>query len=332
MSAMRDMLLIVLGMLMFSSCSLSQDLLRDTSEQPQYHQLHYWAAHKNIEDPTDTSFSGVFLSQGEPEAPTFFVHPTIYFPKSGESWNAPIEDEEFINRVRNTPVAYQASVFNAAGPVYAPLYRQAAYQVYQGKSNIQAKREAYELAYGDVKAAFDEFLSEIGHQQPFFLASHSQGTDHLKHLLEEEFDDSLKKRLVAAYLVGMAVDTCKLSIPVCETPDQTGCFVSWRTWRYGAKGRGQLDSCVAVTNPLSWTTDQVYVPRSENHGALLSTEKPMKKYVSSAQVNGPLLFTHRPKFPGSIFILTKNYHRGDINLYYRSIAENQLLRWRSFPQ
>ncbi|MCZ3230209.1 DUF3089 domain-containing protein, partial [Acinetobacter baumannii] len=77
----------------------------------------------------------------------------------------------------------QASVFNEAGAIWAPRYRQATFGAFL--TDRKAAEEALQLAYGDVQAAFDRFLDEIGPDRPIILAGHSQGALHLTHLLKD---------------------------------------------------------------------------------------------------------------------------------------------------
>ena len=58
------------------------------------------------------------------KAAIFFVHPTSYLSRA--AWNAPLDDED-ANRRAGLFVRGQASVFNAAGEVWAPRYRQATF-------------------------------------------------------------------------------------------------------------------------------------------------------------------------------------------------------------
>ena len=69
--------------------------------------------------------------------------------------------------------------------------------------------------------------------QTFVLASHSQGTDHAKRLLKEVILTSpdLRERMKLAYLVGNVVELKELNgLPLCTEPDQTHCFLNWRTY------------------------------------------------------------------------------------------------------
>jgi hypothetical protein len=251
--------------------------------------------------------------------PVFYVYPTVHFPKKGGSWNADSYAEEVRERTHYA-VKMQSSAFNVAGPVYAPYYRQAAYQVYNVAPNTTTVN-AYDLAYNDVRSAFEQFLVDIGPDVPFVLASHSQGADHLERLIRNEFDKELQDRLVIAYLVGMPV-LDDLPIPLCEDPLQTGCFVSWRTFHASVEKSSKDATKVGVVNPLSWNTSTVEVPAEDNLGALVFENGEVLPGLIGAQIQDGIIIADRPKFKGSWLIRTKDYHRGDINLYYMSIRGN----------
>ena len=318
---MKKLILLVLPFL--ASCGLSMDLVEEAIAAPDYTDLGYWVAHPEKVDLSDSVYSSRPSDQFN--IPVFFVSPTVHFPKKGGNWNVDPSTDEGKNAF-NTPVQYQSTAFNVAGPIYSPAYRQSAYQVYNVAPNATTVK-SYAIAYEDVKSAFMIFLKQIGPKTPFILASHSQGTDHLIQHIQREFTPLLEERLVAAYLVGMPVNDCDIRIPICEEPKSTGCYTSWRTYHISAKYYNKYPvECIGVVNPLSWTTVPTRVPASMNKDVLVSDEKPLFQELVSAKISNGVVVTERPQFPGSFVIRTKNYHRGDINLYYGNIQENVIAR------
>ena len=297
-------------------CGLSQDLVFKVPPAPDYTELDNWAGHGEKLDITDSVFVPTSRTFG---VPVFYVYPTVHFPKKGGSWNADSYAEEVRERTHYA-VKMQSSAFNVAGPVYAPYYRQAAYQVYNVAPNTTTVN-AYDLAYNDVRTAFEHFLVDIGPDVPFVLASHSQGTDHLERLIRNEFDNELQDRLFIAYLVGMPVIN-DMPIPICEDPMQTGCFVSWRTFHKSVETSSNDATMIGVVNPLSWNTSSVEVPADDNPGAFVFENGEVLPGLIGAQIQDGIIIADRPKFKGSWLMRTKDYHRGDINLYYMSIREN----------
>ncbi|MEL4881666.1 DUF3089 domain-containing protein, partial [Shewanella algae] len=79
-------------------------------------------------------------------------------------------------------ILFQASIFNAAGRVFAPYYRQAHISSYYPISQLDsiAAKASFDLAYSDIKKAFENFLQLWNEGRPIIIASHSQGTTHAK--------------------------------------------------------------------------------------------------------------------------------------------------------
>ena len=89
-------------------------------------------------------------------------------------------------------------------------------------STSEDAQQALDLAYGDVAAAFDQFVKEAG-DRPIILAGHSQGALHLERLLQEKIAGKpIAKRVVAAYVVGWPISTTAdlpaLGLPACAAP------------------------------------------------------------------------------------------------------------------
>ncbi|MFT7120836.1 MAG: hypothetical protein ACJAZ9_001013 [Neolewinella sp.] len=305
---------------------------------PDYSKTENWAALPTKKDNADGT-PGELLADGQATSSTdvFYIHPTIYFkPRKGNNlWNANLLDEKLNGAVDDAAMLNHASIFNAAGKVYAPRYRQANIKVFYPEGRAVSQK-ALAVAYEDVLASFDYYIENYNDGRPIIIASHSQGTTHAKRLIRDRFDGKpLRKQLVVAYLVGMPVSADSYAIiPVCETRDQTGCFVSWRTYREDFKPKkGYRDTVpnIAVVNPLSWTTTEARAPASLNKGGVLyNYEKGPLLELVWAERRGNGLFTNKPKFFGDILFNTKNYHIGDYNLFWVNIRENAVARAKAF--
>jgi hypothetical protein len=305
---------------------------------PDYSEPQNWAATPFVQDEADRT-PGTELKdlQSTAEADVFFLHPTVYRKaiKGNDLWNANLGDEKLNESVDESAILNQASIFNAAGRVFAPRYRQANIAVYY-KQGREVSQRALDTAYTDALAAFDYYLKTWNDGRPIIIASHSQGTTHAKRLLSDRFDSKpLRKKLIAAYLVGMPVSANAYStIPVCENATQTGCFVSWRTYRKDftpKKNYRDTVSNIAVVNPLSWTTDETRAPANLNKGGVLyNYEKGPMPGLVWAERRGAGLFTSKPKFFGDVLFRTKNYHIGDFNLFWVNVRENTVERVEAF--
>jgi hypothetical protein len=210
-------------------------------EAPDYGDEASWAALPSRVDPADVAPEGQTDAQDDAQLDVFFIHPTTYY--SGASWNQPLDDET-ANDFTDRTMRAQASVFNGVARIYAPRYRQATLGAYLTQRTGDAE-QAFELAYRDVREAFETYLERWSDGRPLIVAAHSQGSGHGLRLVSELISDlagdpSLRDRLVAAYLIGAAVPEDALSrtlpgVPLCATPEQTGCAVFYNTIDRGAR-------------------------------------------------------------------------------------------------
>ncbi len=318
--------------LAFASCS--DKYLRYThlypfkseDKKPDFSNLNYWAAHPLKQDPSDSIPKPLRKEKKDSLVDVFFLHPTIYTTqRKDSSLNADIDDAYLNAKTDYSSILYQASVFNQHARVYAPRFREAHISAYFQKDTL-ASLKAFDLAYEDVKASFEFYLQNFNDGRPIIIASHSQGTTHALRLLKDYFENKpLQKKLVAAYLVGMAIPKDLFSsLKMCEDATQTGCICGWRTFRKGYKP----DYVVAekgnsfVTNPITWKTDNEYASRKMNKGSVLFKFNKIYKKTTDAQINENVIWVRKPKFPWSFLYSAKNYHAGDINLYYMNMKEN----------
>jgi hypothetical protein len=304
-----------------------------------YGNLDNWAATPMTIDFADKTPGGIYQDvQHDAPADVFFIHPTSYTKERGNTdWNASLNDDDINQKTDEGTILFQASVFNGAGKIYAPRYRQAHIFVYftgdEAEERKNAKK-ALNLAYSDVKAAFEYYLENWNNDRPIIIASHSQGTTHAIRLINEYFEGHpLMDQLIAAYLVGMPVRTSTFpSLKPCENATETGCFVTWRSYQRGFLPKWhESGSDIVVTNPLSWKTDTSYVAPEENEGTVLfNFDKGVTPGIADAQVYEDHLWVNKPKFRGSVFLTFKNYHIADYNLFYADIRKNAMDRVEAF--
>ncbi len=315
--------------------TINYNAIKTSDSKPDYSNINFWAAHPWKWDPSDSiskSLLNTYLKDSTVDA--FFVHPTTLLNIKDERWNATIDDSAINLKTDNTTILYQASVLSEKCRVFAPRYRQAHIKSFFTDNKLQAAI-AFELAYSDVKKAFEYYLLHYNNDRPIIIAAHSQGTIHAARLIKEFFEGkTLQKKLVCAYLIGMPtpVDYFK-QIPGCTDSLSTGCFVGWRTFE-----RDYIDTNYIskekfkniVTNPLTWTTTEEYASSKLNIGGILKNYNKLKSNVVDAQIHNNILCTCKPKIFGSFFIKQKNYHIGDINLFYNNIKQNIATRIKMY--
>ena len=317
---------------------------------PDYSQASAWLARPQMaDDPARWRPEGASPGM-QGKAAVFYIHPTTYLLT--DRWNAPLDAGGDTAFRTGLFVQSQASAFNGAGEIWAPRYRQAAYGAFLLDS--RDAQAALDFAYGDVAAAFDEFLREAG-DRPIILAGHSQGALHLERLLREKVAGKpVAKRIVAAYVVGWPISTTAdlpaLALPACTAPDEAGCILSWMTfgdppnpdfifneWEKstgynGGKRRQEDTLCV---NPITGTQNGA-APAKDNPGTLIPTADMRSASLEAGAVgahcaNGLLILDGLPPQLGSFVLPGNNYHVYDYALFWGAIrqdAARRLAAWR----
>lgn len=313
---------------------LSEYQFRSQTETPDYSDLNYWAAHPWKKDISDSLPAA--LQKYPPHdslADVFFIHPTTLTDYTDQAWNASINDATINSKTDYSTILYQASAFNANTRLFAPRYRQAHIRSFY--TSGKAVNSAFETAYQDVKRAFEYYLKYYNNGRPIIIASHSQGTLHAGKLLKEFFENKpLQHQLVCAYIIGMPVATDYFTaLKPCEDSLETGCFVSWRTFKANSEEptfiREETFKSVVI-NPLTWTRDTLPAPSSLNMGGVLKNFKHVVPHVVSTQIHRNVLWSSKPNVFGKMLYTQTNYHIGDINLFYMNIRQNVSARIHSF--
>lgn len=237
---------------------------------PDYSQPQSWAALPDRKDAADVVPSAdVQDRQATAEVDVFFVHPTTFFGTA--AWNQSLDDGSTNQLTDAFVLRGQASVFNSCCKIYAPRYRQAT--IYSFMDNTGSGSAALKLAYEDVERAFDYFIEHYNQGRPFILAAHSQGSVHVRTLLEKRITGTpLRERLVAAYPIGFGIDRDEMAkavpdVPVCESADQIGCAVTWNAIGPQAAKFGDSSKSICV-NPLTWHADGAAAEASLNLGGV----------------------------------------------------------------
>ena len=297
-----------------------------TDKIPDYTDLNYWAAHPWKKDPSDSIPAPLLTGYTiDTSTDVFFIHPTTYTGNNNKGWNAPIDDYEINTKTDRTTILYQASVFNEKCRVFAPRYRQANINAFYISDSLS--ESYFDIAYEDIKNAFKYYLKNYNNGRPIIIASHSQGTKHAGRLLKEFFENTaLRDKLVCAYIIGMPIpDNYFTRLKPCKDSLSTGCFVGWRTFKNGYTDKkfvAKEKYNSIVINPLSWTSDSSFYPSSLNKGGILLKFNKIIPNTVSARIHHNVLWTSKPNIPGKIFLISKNYHVGDINLFYMNIRQN----------
>lgn len=309
---------------------------KNATGTPDYSLLKYWASHPWKWDAADSIPASVENKNKDSLADVFFIHPTTYTNLAMPmGWNAEIDNEAINKKTDEGTILYQASVFNKHCRIFAPRYRQANLKAFFTANKDHADK-AFDLAYEDIKTAFEYYLQNYNQGKPVIIASHSQGTLHAARLLKNFFEGKpLQKKLICAYIIGLPIFKNYFNeLKPCSDSVAAGCFVSWRTFKEGYVAdfvQKEKDEAV-VTNPLTWDLKESLAPAVLNKGGILKDFNKVIPGLVNAQVHGNVLWVNKPRFFGSIFLTMKNYHIADYNLFYMNIRENAATRIKHFLQ
>jgi hypothetical protein len=296
---------------------------------PDYAEESNWSALPFRADVADVLPKGeAWVSDSLKQVDVFYVHPTIY--QRGPLWNADLGFRKINKRVDKYPVRLQSSVFNRVARVYAPRYRQAVVSVFYEPTADGDK--ALDLAYQDVKRAFQYYLDHYNHGRPFIIAGHSQGTHHTRRLLKEMIDGTaLQRQMVAAYVIGFGVNNDMYQeLRFCEGEEDTGCIISYMSYREGYVPSGDFHAGTQSLNPLSWKHDTTTVTVEDYSGTVVFNPKRIRSRTISVRMvdqRGEILWV-KTKAPW--FRLMKNLHVADYGLFYMSLRENAKKRTEAF--
>jgi hypothetical protein len=255
----------------------------------------------------------------------FFIHPTSAY---GRSWNVAIDHPRSVERLTETLLPVHAQPFGAAGPIYAPRYRQAGLYAERAESSDAAGARA--LAYSDVERAFDHYMASHNQGRGVMVVGVGQGASHAAELLRRRFaDDAMRRRLAAAYLIdGETPANAGLPVPFCETASDIQCVAAWTTSVGGSQARGNgRDDLLACINPVTWRGDgRVSSVKAHRGGASPragARPDPVAHAVTAQCLEGEL-FVSRPEHPElqEPSRWGRRHQPARINLFYADVAFN----------
>jgi hypothetical protein len=316
---------ILVALCLFAACKPLSSFDGETHPPvPDYSQSDAWACLPTKHNASDTvpPNSGEKDMQDSAKVDVFYIYPTLDF--SGGNWNADIHSKHLNKRIEGTAIRVQASAFNGSCKVYAPRYRQGTLASFYDKKGTGSGGKALKLAYSDIRTAFQYYIKNYNHGRPFIIAGHSQGTLMAYQLLQEFVDTtSLRKQLVAAYLIGYHIEKKYFkNLKPCDSATQTGCYIVWNTVAAGAQysSLSKFFSGVCV-NPLTWKQDTGYVDASHDIGSINFSFKKLEPHeVGTAIRNGVL--TISPPVDGGYKTFGTGYHIYDYSFFYMNIRKN----------
>jgi len=170
----------------------------------------------------------------DPPLDCFYVYPTVSRDQGLNSDMVPGNEE---HGAAETQFARFASACRTFSPVYEQMTL-AAIAAYSTGGNIAS---AAAIAYRDVAAAWRNYLATRNGGRPFVLIGHSQGSLILEQLIAREIETNptIAARMKLAILPGFNVQVPQgrqvggtfKATPLCSRPGETGCVISWVSFR-----------------------------------------------------------------------------------------------------
>ena len=184
-----------------------------------------------------SGWGGKETSRADATAPIdcFYVYPTVSGDGGMNSDLNPGRSEEMLF------AQIQFARFSSVCRPFAPMYRQMTTASIALAATGADMTRYLDVAYGDVRDAFRDFIANRNAGRPFVLVGHSQGSIHLERLIAEEIEGSAAHdRMLRAILPGWNIAVPQgrrtggsfATTPPCANARDINCVVSWST--YGA--------------------------------------------------------------------------------------------------
>ncbi|MDQ3245591.1 MAG: DUF3089 domain-containing protein [Pseudomonadota bacterium] len=184
-------------------------------------------------NPNGYGSNGAHRIAENPPIDCFYVYPTVSADRGINSDLVPDASER-------SAVQSQFARFGSVCRTFAPVYRQMTLSAIAAAATGADMVRPAMLAYGDVANAWRTYLAKHNKGRPFVLIGHSQGSLMLQQLIKREIEGKpVARQMVRAILpgynlfvpAGKRVGGTFKSTPTCAAPGETGCVMSWVSFR-----------------------------------------------------------------------------------------------------
>jgi hypothetical protein len=243
-----------------------------------------------------------FKAATDPAYDCFYVYPTVSLDTTPNS--------DMVIGPEERRVAYaQTARFASQCRVFAPMYRQVTLTALRSAMMGQPLAADRAMALKDVTAAWEDYLARDNNGRGVVLIGHSQGSGVLKAMLAQSVEGKpVQGRIISAMLIGTNVVVPKgktvggdlKHMPICTSSTETGCVVSYVTFRSDAPppansrfGKAPAaDMAIACTNPGDLSGKRVVADAIFTAGGPGDSAQPMTAWSSSgARVETPFVRT-----------------------------------------
>ena len=186
-------------------------------------------------NPNGYGSTGQSAVAKDPPIDCFYVYPTVSRDSGMNSDLNPGGGEE------KAAVVTQFARFASVCRPFAPMYRQMTVSSIVAFTTGADIRQPLALAYRDVVSAWRNYLETRNKGRPFVLIGHSQGSLMLQMLVANEIENNpaVAARMKLAIIPGFNVQVPQGKLvggtfkktPLCSRPGETGCLISWTSYR-----------------------------------------------------------------------------------------------------
>lgn len=293
---------------------LAAPAFAQSAPAPDYRKPESWLCRPGAKDPCsgDASVSRVAADANvrldmlpaakKPKIDCFYVYPTVS--------TDPTPNSDMTADPAEIGVAQaQAAPFRQACRVFAPLYRQVTLATLRDRLLGKPVTADSTMGYKDVSAAFADYMRHDNKGRGVILIGHSQGSGVLKALIQNEIEGKpVAKQIIAAYLAGHNVLVPQgadvggdfKSTPLCRSATQTGCVVTWVSFRdtmpvppaslFGRPREAAPGMAVACTNPAALAGGRAPLqPLMVNRTGIVDSGTPVPKWAKGRNIYTPFV-------------------------------------------
>lgn len=238
-------------------------------------------------------------------------------------------------------VKMQKGIYDEETRFFAPYYREAFMYVYT--LTEEEKNRYLDIAYSDVKEAFEYYLENFNNGNKIIIAGFSEGANMSLRLLKDFIDnDDFYDKLIACYAIGDIVTDDYLNsndrLAIAEGEIDQKVIISFNCEAVETTSsmfvlENQKSNAI---NPLSWSRNNEVADKSLNKGAVfldtygnIVSEIPEFTgcYIDETRGTLKVLDVVKEDYNGmKDFFGDGSYHLYDYQFFYNNLKENVIKR------
>jgi len=184
-------------------------------------------------NPNGYGSVGQSIVAKNPPLDCFYVYPTV-------SRDRGMNSDLVVDASERGAAQVQFARFAGVCRTFAPVYRQMTLgAVAAAAAGADMIRPGF-IAYSDVANAWRTYLARYNKGRPFVLIGHSQGSLMLQEIIKNEIEGrpvarQMRLAILPGYNLyvpqGRRIGGTLKSTPVCASPSETGCVMTWVSFR-----------------------------------------------------------------------------------------------------